>query len=392
MRRDEITHTQLTALLWAGVLAPAAELLPTLTIQQAGRGSWLAILCAIPLVLLGGWLLSGISRGEGAAHTLRHYLGPWAGRGVLLLYLCWCELLLALRLRLCAQRLLFAGYRDGSLWFFLVVATGLTLWMGLGRLSAFARAGQVFLAVLLATGGVVLLLSAGQVRAERLLPLSWEEGAAALWGAVPAAGLLGWGLCGAFLTGQVRREEDRGRWHWLFWGAGGCALLALAQGIIVGNLGARLAGQLERPFFALAKSVGVEGAFQRVESVVAALWTFSDLAIAGLLCFAMRAQWREIGPAGTERKGGAVLLLLAALLAASLFSEGAVTSLWSRYIIPAGNLILALAAPALLRVLLLFCEKRQGGGTSCGKKQGKRGRYSCAEENEKKSGKNEKKC
>ena len=38
MRRDEITHTQLTALLWAGVLAPAAELLPTLTIQ-IGRAS-----------------------------------------------------------------------------------------------------------------------------------------------------------------------------------------------------------------------------------------------------------------------------------------------------------------------------------------------------------------
>ena len=79
---------------------------------------------------------------------------------------------------------------------------------------------------------------------------------------------------------------------------------------------------MERPFFALAKSVGVEGAFQRVESVVAALWTFSDLAIAGLLCFAMRAQWREIGPAGTERKGGAVLLLLAALLADGVLAGG----------------------------------------------------------------------
>ena len=391
MRRDEITHTQLTALIWAGVLAPAAELLPTLTIQQAGRGSWLAILCAIPLVLLGGWLLSGLSRQEGAARILRRCLGPWVGRGILLLYLIWCELLLALRLRLCAQRLLSAGYRDGSLWFFLAVTAGLTLWMGLGKLAAFARAGQVFLAVLLVTGGAVLLLSAGQVRLERLLPLSWEEGVATLWGSLPAAGLLSWGLCGAFLTGQVARSEDKGRWHWIFWGVGGCILLALAQGIIVGNLGTQLAGQLEAPFFALAKSIGVEGAFQRVESVVSALWTLSDLAMAGLLLFALRIQWKEIA-AGTERKGAAVLLLLAVLLSAGLFPGGGETALWSRYIVPMGNLVLTLGAPALLQLLLLVCGKKQRGGISCGKERRKGGRYSCPKENEKKSGKSEKKC
>ena len=54
------------------------------------------------------------------------------------------ELLLALRLRLCAQRLLTAGERDGSLWFFLPAAAALVLWMARGKLSAFARAGQFF--------------------------------------------------------------------------------------------------------------------------------------------------------------------------------------------------------------------------------------------------------
>ena len=392
MRQGKITHTQLTALIWAGVLAPAAERLPVLTVERAGRGAWLAVVCAIPLVLAGGWLLSGLSREGGAARTLRRCLGPWAGRGVLLIYLCWFELLLALRLRLCAQRLLSTGRRDGSLWFFLVVTAGLALWMGMGKLSAFARTGQVLLAVLLATGGIVLLLSAGQVRPERLLPLSWEEGTAAVWGALPAAGVLGWGVCGAFLAGQVARSEDRGRWHWIFWGAGGCGLLALAQGIIIGNLGAELAGELESPFFALAKSVGVEGAFQRVESVVAALWTFSDLAMAGLLLFGIRALWKETGPPETERKSAAVFLLLAMLLALSLFSGGAETALWSRYVIPPGNLMLGLAVPALLRLLLLIYEKKQKGGISCGKNQGKGVRYCCSKRNEKKSEKNEKKC
>ena len=392
MGRDEITHTQLTALLWAGILAPAAELLPALTIGAAGRGGWLAPALCAPLVLLGGRLLSGLDRGGGAARSLRQGLGPWAGRGVLLVYLLWFELLLAVRLRMCARRLLSAGDRDGSLWFFLAVTAGLALWMGLGKLSAFARAGQVFLAVLLAAGGVVLALSVGQVRLTRLLPLSWGEQGAAVRAALPAAGLLGWGMGGAFLTGQVDRREDRGRWHRSFWGAGGCLLLSAALGIIQGNLGAGLAGRLESPFFALAKSVGVKGAFQRVESVAAALWTFSDLAMAGVLLFALRSIWRELRPAGKEKRGAAALLTAAVLLAAGPLSEENAILHWSRELVPAGNLILGAGVPALLGVLLRLCEKGRNGGISCGKKQVKRGRYSCPGETGKNSEKNEKRC
>ena len=392
MRGDKITHTQLTALLWAGVLAPAAELLPALTIQAAGRGGWLAPLWAAPLVLLGGWLLAALNGEEGPARRLRRTLGPWAGRAVLLVYLVWLDLLLALRLRLCAQRLLAAGDRDGSLWFFAAVTAGLALWMGLGRLAAFARAGQLFLAVLLAVGGAVLLLSAGQVRPERFLPLSWEEQGAAVRAALPAAGVLGWGLCGGFLTGQVARREDRGRWHGLFWGVGGCVLLAAAVGVILGNLGAGLAGRLDSPFFALAKSVGVQGAFQRVESVVSALWTFSDLSMAGMLLFALRCLWEEIGPAGKGRAGAAVLLALALFLALAAFSGDGTAAIWSWNIVPVGNLLLGLPVPALLNGLCLLCEKRRDGGISCGKKRGGGGRYSCPKEGRKKSEKNEKKC
>ena len=57
MKQDTISHTQLTALVWVGALAPTAELLPALTLPVAGKGAWLAPAAAIPLVLLAGWLL-----------------------------------------------------------------------------------------------------------------------------------------------------------------------------------------------------------------------------------------------------------------------------------------------------------------------------------------------
>ena len=361
MNQERISHTQLTALIWAGVLAPAAELLPSLTLATAGRGAWLSPAAAIPLVVLSGLLLGRLSGERGLAQSIAGCFGRVGGGLILLIYMVWGELLLALRLRLCAQRLLSSGHRDGSLWFFLGAVALMVLWMGLGKLGAFARAGQFFLAILLTAGGVVLLLSLSQVEVQRVLPLWRQDALPVLLSALPAGGALGWGVYGAFLTGQVRPAENRGRWYGVFWGVGGCLLLVLSQLVILGNLGPALAGRLDNPFFALAKSVGVEGAFQRVESVIISLWTLADLTMAVLLLFALRAAGGELAPGHWDRweqwmTAGAVLV--GVVLAAVLLPNGRAVQL-NRSLVPLGNLILGLAFPFLLWLGKGFCEKRR---------------------------------
>lgn len=360
--RDAISHTQLTSLVWAGVLAPAAELLPALTLPLAGKGAWLVPAAAIPPVLAGGWLM-------GRLRPALDCLGCPVRRGVLLLYLVWGELLLALRLRLCAQRLLGAGRRDGELWFFLIALAGLVLWIGMGRLSAFARAGQLFFGVLLAAGGVVLALSLFQVRLTRVLPLWKDDVVPLLRSVLPGAGVLGWGLYGGFLTGALSPPAGRGRWYWPVWGAGGCLVLTAAQWIILGSLGPALALRLDNPFFTLAKSVGVEGAFQRVESVIIALWTFADLAMAGVLLFALRAVLAREGlNPGRERGWAAALLVLAAVLALAAFPRQTAQQI-NRMVVPWGNLVLGLIVPGLVTLWSGLWKGRGRGGISCGKKQ-----------------------
>lgn len=341
MEEERISRTQLTSLIWAGTLAPAAELLPGITLPLAGKGAWLAPLAALPLVLAGGWLLGKLGEGRGLAARLGESGG---GKVVLLLYMIWGELLLALRLRLCALRLLDAGRRDGELWFFLLAVAAVALWMGLGRLSALARAGQLFLAVLLTAGAAVLLLSLSHTRAERVLPLWSAHVPGILSSALPAAGVLGWGLFGAFLLGSAEPDGRTGRWNWPVWALGGCLLLTLSQAVILGNLGAELAGRLDSPFFTLAQSVGVEGAFQRVESVVTALWTLSDLTMAGVLLMALRSGAAALG--WREKPTAAAGMVLAVVLALALFGHRGAPA-WNRTVAPLGNLILGLALPAL---------------------------------------------
>ena len=268
MRGDHISRTQLMALLWAGVMAPAAQLLSGLLLDRAGRGAWLAAALTAPLVLAAGWLWGALAGREGPARAICRLLGRWPGQALLLIYMVWGQVLLTLRLRACAQRLLASGERDGALWFFVLTLAALLLWVGRGKLAAFARAGQLFLAALLAAAGVVLGLSSSR------------------------PGRSGCSPCGGTTPAPVpgRSGGDRGAGLGLFrrlspgpglagggegvalagWGLGGVLLLAAAQGVILGNLGPALASRLDDPFFALAKSVGVEGAFQRVEGIISA--------------------------------------------------------------------------------------------------------------------------
>lgn len=369
MRDDKISSTQLTVLLWAGVMAPAAELLPTLLIPGAGRGAWLAVVLAAPAVLAAGWLMGSFAGQEGFARQTLRLLGRWAGGGVILLYMVWGLLLLSIRLRSCGQRLLASGERDGALWFFLLAVSAMLLWMGRGKLDALARAGQLFLAALLTAAGVVLVLSVFQAKPERLLPLWRNDAGGVLRSALAAAGVVGWGLFLPFLS--VRDQKEKRNWHWLFWGLGGMLLLAGAQAVILGNLGIGLACRLDYPFFALAKSVGVEGAFQRVEGVVSALWVFADLTMGGVLVFALRAMGEALLPEKfwPWMPWAIVLVGMAGALLPS--PSGDAVEHWNRDLVPAGNLILGLLVPCLLCAAQRIFGKKGEDGISCSKKMEK---------------------
>ena len=325
----DLSPVQLHMMAAAGVLAPAAELLPGLLIPRAGRGAWLSVLLG-SLLALGLWHLLGRVRDSGRSLS----------RPVLLIYMVWGVLLLALRLRLCAQRLLSTGERDGSLGFFLLLLTLLLLKVCTGTLPAFGRAAQIFGAILFLTAGVVLLLSLGRCRWDRVILIEKDAGDVLL-SAIPAAGVLLWGLPAVVLSPE--REQHRGR------GVLFCLLLTAAQVVILACLGSGLAAQLDRPFFALAKGVGVEGAFRRVESCIAALWSLADLTMAGVLLFALRRGVCRLLGEEWEQRGTVVLLLVCAGLARWGFADPGTFTALQRVYVPVGNLILG-CAPLLLLV------------------------------------------
>ena len=211
MKQEKVSFRQLMALLWAGLLGPAAEWLPSMVTERAGPAGWLVPLLALPVLLAAGWLAGSLSRGAGGlSQGLMDSFGPGAGRAVLTIYIIWMELLLALRLRLSAQRMMAAGERDGALWFFLPVLVLMALWISWGKAGRLARTGELFFFLLAAAAAAVVGLALFQVKGENLLPLWTEPAAQTLYAALPVSGVLGYGLYAAFLYTPEEGGERAG--------------------------------------------------------------------------------------------------------------------------------------------------------------------------------------
>ena len=164
---------------------------------------------------------------------------------------------------------------------------------------------------------------------------------------VPLLGVLGYGVFAAFLLGDTEPSPRRGR-DWALWAGGGCLLLGAEQAVVIGNLGPELARRLNSPFFALAKSVGVEGAFQRVESIIAALWTFADLSLLGVLAFALWKAAKQVFPRAKQKPTVTAILIPGAVLGIAAFPEGVMADAFGRETALLGNLMMGLALPLLV--------------------------------------------
>lgn len=352
MERDVLSMRQMMVLLAVALLTPAADLLPTLTARWTGSGGWLAVLGTLPLLLVALWAGGGFWRKGGPKAAL----GTFAGAILIIIYMVWILLTLALTARLCGARLTSiygAGPAFGCAAALMIVG----LWMGRGKTAAFARAGEVFYLALAVVLGGILLLAAFKVEWGNLRPSTGS------WAAVPgsaaaAAGLL-LNLAPAAVLGKRVTDRPRNSRRAVGWTVAFCIAATLLVGAVIGCVGSRLAARLGSPFLIMVQGLGIKGAFQRTEALIAALLTLSDLTLSGLLLHA----WREL--AGELRPGRwcrwSVLPAAAAALALGwlLFPEEVDIARWAAAPAPLAGLILGLAVPFFVRLILELRGRRK---------------------------------
>ena len=104
----------------------------------------------------------------------------------------------------------------------------------------------------------------------------------------------------------------------------------------------------------------MDGAFQRVESVVMAFWILSDFVWMGTLLFAVKAMAAAlVGPKWVKRTP-ILAALLAFLGAVFLFPDDFAARDLDTWLAPAGQLVLAFVLPFLALLCSYIRERKRG--------------------------------
>lgn len=286
MKERLLTQKQFAALIFTSLLSPLLRSVPRAAVHTAGRGVWLSVLPAT-LILLAltafiSVLLRQLRPGEGFAELFLRWLGPVAGRIVLLMYGAWFLLYAGFVLRSGAARLVAAVYPESPIFPFLFVMLGLCLLAALGTVRAAGRTAFLLQSFLLTALGLILLSAAPNVSLQNLLPVPLDNITGILVGGLPIAAMGALGACFPFLMGYVEPIEEPGRKAMpLVLGFGFIGLILSLE--VVGTFGPGLTEKLSFPFFLMVRDISVFRITQRIEAVVVVLWIFADF----ILCTAM---------------------------------------------------------------------------------------------------------
>ena len=362
MEKDRASVRQVLTLLGAALLSPMIQLLPRETVAEAGRAGWLSALLAIPAALIMGMafraLVKAAPPGTGLAGGLEIAFGRGLGRCVCGLYLLWGIALLGWNARWAAFRFLITSYQNARLPLFFLMLIGGTLWVGRKKRTVFLRAAEIYALALGIALAVSLFFGAMQSERACLFPIWVDDLPGTVRGIVPVLGILGYGVFAALLVGCADQKPGDGR-RSLRWLAGICVMMALFQAVCIAVFGPGLIGRLELPYFMLVKDLGVDGAFQRVESVIMSLWVLADLALLGLLFLACR-EILEHWNGGREEKWipwgiavGAVLIGMGPVSDEFQLSEV------MEHMAVIGNIVMGIVVPGIGAVCLLGREKKK---------------------------------
>lgn len=350
MRRDEISMRQLMVLVITALLMPATALLPTMTTRLAGGLGWLSVVGAIPFLLGAGWAAEGICQIEWKS------IGIILRNTIIIMYMAWTVLLLMLCVRLSGARLEEIYGRTAAI----VCASAMLLlavWMALGKISAFARAGEIFyLALTVLLVGVLLLavfeveITNFSVKGEELyaLPKSCVAVAGLLLNVYPTTVLM------CKVQPQKENAYQKTKWVIAF-----SVALTLLIGAVIGCLGPKLAGAISSPFLIMVQGLGVRGAFQRVEALIIAVWTLSDLALTGLLLHTWRVLASFACPEKWSKRSVIPVAVVGIISGWTVFVD--LETLWtfSSKVLPAIGILLGFVCPVFARSLLFASRKNK---------------------------------
>lgn len=352
---DHVSMRQILRIFFVGILSLIIKVIPRQTTELSGKGTWVAALLAVPSILFLLWILHLLLRHAKGKHLGEIYcdiFGTIGGKILTAIYFLWAVMMMCIIARDYGDRFLATTYQNEVLAIFIAILLVLVFITARGSLRAFGRVGELCFTILLTVIILVILFSASKANTDlqRVVALAPEDILAAVPSVFPYLSMMGLATYSGFLWSSIQLgiQENRKliiRWVFMF-----ALLLAVLQIAILSTMGIELVPHLQFPLFYLIKNITVFGVFERLESVIIALWVATDyifMNLLAILCvnilkflFRLEKTKELVGP----------LLLLVFAGSLLITSSSFALEIFTKTVVRAGNIILCFGIPILAAV------------------------------------------
>jgi hypothetical protein len=289
----KISTKQAYTLFMLAILSPMIRLTPAMGARLAGQAGWVSVFISCAAFAGLTVILSVcFKRRAGAAcdkstdlySLYKSAFGKVIAKILALFYAIWIFMLVGFYLRAFAER--FAGVIMPGVpsEFFFVTLLALVFIILSGRVQSFAIMSDLLFYLVVFAIVVVFALQLPRIQPENLLPVTHYDAGGIVRGVLPTLGIFAYLTPLMFLGGEITcNDTGRFRRYGMY-----SALILLGVNLMlfamtVGVFGSALTQEMHRPFMMSVKTVGAQGALERLESIFLLLWVVTDLAIIVML-------------------------------------------------------------------------------------------------------------
>ena len=337
---DKVSVKQGMMLVVVGLLSPVIRILPGEMTARGGEASWLgAVFALIPAVLVALMVCDLVKRpGEDLTDAVCQAFGTVAGRVICFLLGLWVVIWASTLVRFFGEGFLSTSYVGEPVQLFVTLLLVVVFYAAHKRLCVLARAGQIFFWILIVVVVGVFALTAANIDGKNLGPVTGPDLPGALLAAGPFLGVLSGGVCMALLAKDMVQETKSLR-SVVLCVVGLAAVTGVLLFITVGNFGVTMLLRLQTPFFMLIKGISIANLFERVESVVIALWMLTDFVLVTMMVKAAARSFARALGAEQEKSCVTPVLLLILTGSALIASNSFALATWMESILTPINLV-----------------------------------------------------
>jgi len=286
---NKITTKQAYTLFMLAAFSPLISQTSAMGARLGGRTGWLSLFisCAAFYGLIALFCIYfRRSKNTDLYSLYKSAFGKIIAKILVLIYAVWVFLLAGFYLQAFSEKftgLIMPGVPAG---FFTITLLALVYIILSGRFQSFAILSNICFYVALLAIAVIFLLQIPQIKPQNLLPVTQFDVPNIMQGVLPTLGIFAYITPLLFLGGEIVRDDVPGvpfRKYGLYSAGTLLAVNIIIFMTTVGVFGKDLTAQMEQPFLMSVKTVGAQGALERLESVFLLLWVVTDLAIIVML-------------------------------------------------------------------------------------------------------------